>query len=279
MRKLKIFLWVMLFAVAEAGAQTSEVVANSLLSETVTSESAGRFLPMKRRFDREINKNKFVYKGEVLLGVTASYGTLSSDNSDLLLILEHIDANGAMTTVKPYVGYAYRDNRVIGLRFGYRHIRGDLGNLSLNLGEQNDISLSLSNMGYDSDNFDIGLYHRSYASIDARGRFGVFADIEAAVMMGNSTFNFLSGEAPKRTRSNNFKAELSFNPGVAVYIFPNVCGTLSFGLGGVQYTRITQKDDAGATVGLREASKMRFRLNLAEINLGFTIHLWNKKKE
>ena len=44
-----------------------------------------RFLPTRRRIDREINKLKFAYKGEVMMGLTASYGTVSSDDTDLML--------------------------------------------------------------------------------------------------------------------------------------------------------------------------------------------------
>ena len=77
---------------------------------------------------------------------------------------------------------------------------------------------------------------------------------------------------------NTLQAKVALNTGVAVYIFPNVCGTLSFGLGGFQYSKINQTDQDGNT-GSRTASKMRFRLNLANINVGMTVHLWDKKKE
>ena len=53
----------------------------------------------------------------------------------------------------------------------------------------------------------------------------------------------------------------------------------AFGLGGIQYTSVTQKDDAGNKIGTRKASNMRFRLNIAAINFGMTIHLWDKKKQ
>ena len=52
-----------------------------------------------------------------------------------------------------------------------------------------------------------------------------------------------------------------------------------FGLGGIQYTSITQKDADGNKIGSRKASNMRFRLNIAAINFGMTIHLWDKKKQ
>ena len=87
-----------------------------------------RFLPTRRRIDREINKLKFAYKGEVMMGLTASYGTVSSDDTDLMLIFDNIDADATIATVKPFVGYFYRDNNCIGIRFGYSHMGGTLDN-------------------------------------------------------------------------------------------------------------------------------------------------------
>lgn len=246
---------------------------------THTVKSSKHFLPTRRRIDREINKNSFIYKGEVMLGLTASYGTLSSEDSDFLLLLEHMDAGGTIASVKPFFGYAYHDNHVLGARFGYTYIHGTIDNLGFNLGAQNDLSGSLSNMGYKSDNFTFSLFHRSYVGLDPKGRFGLFAEFEGSVMVGTSRFDYMAGELPKGSNSNNFQAKLSFNPGMAVYVFPNVCATVSFGLGGIQYSKVTQKNEAGEQVGSRVASKMRFRLNLADINIGMTIHLWDKKKK
>ena len=69
-----------------------------------------RFLPMKRRIDREINKIKFAYAGEIALGLTVSYGTLSSDDTDYLLILDNLNLNGSIFTINPSVGYFFKDN-------------------------------------------------------------------------------------------------------------------------------------------------------------------------
>lgn len=238
-----------------------------------------RFLPMRRRMDREIGKLKYAYRGEVMLGLTASYGTLSSDDTDFMLIVDQIDANGTVATVNPFFGYFYRDNNCIGVRFGYRHVGGTLGNVDLDLGEKNDISFSINDMDLSSDRFSFGIFHRSYAGLDPKGRFGLFAELELSYAIGSSTFAYKSGDEIRYTSSDNNRLELSFNPGVAVYIFPNVCGTLSFGLGGLQYASVKQYDETGNRVGSRSASKMRFRLNLADINIGMIIHLWDKKKK
>ncbi len=254
-------------------------VGATVVADDEFRRSRQRFLPMRRRIDREIGKVKYAYKGEVMLGLTASYGTITSEDTDFWIIVDNIDAEGTTATVKPFFGYFYRDNNCVGVRFGYNYVHGKLGNVDLDLGDKNDISFSVSDMNLSTESFSVGVFHRSYAGLDPKGRFGLFAELELAYSTGKTRFNYMSGEETKYTRSDNRKLKLSFTPGVAVYIFPNVCGTLSFGLGGVQYASVKQFDGAGAEVGKRTASKMRFRLNLADINIGMIVHLWDKKKE
>ncbi|MEG0499260.1 MAG: hypothetical protein RR522_05225, partial [Alistipes sp.] len=136
-----------------------------------------------------------------------------------------------------------------------------------------------SGMDLSSDSYSFGLFHRAYVGLDPKGRFGLFAEIEASIMTGTNDFtNGSSGDKPKATYSDNFKAELAFNPGLAVYIFPNVCATVSIGLGGIQYSSVKQHDADGNEVGSRSASQMRFRVNILDINFGVTVHFWDKKK-
>lgn len=237
-----------------------------------------RFLPTRRRIDREIDKLKFAYKGEVMMGLTASYGTLSSDDTDIMLIIDGINASGTVATVKPFVGYFYRDNNCLGVRFGYRHLGGKVDNMDIDLGESNDLNFNVPYLDLKSDNYSFGIFHRSYAGLDPKGRFGLFAEFELSVSTGSTEFSYESGNVIKQVFSDNTQVKLAFNPGAAVYIFPNVCATLSFGLGGIQYTSVTQKDAEGNKVGSRKASNMKFKLNIAAINIGMTIHMWDKKK-
>ena len=125
-----------------------------------------RFLPMKRRIDREINKIKFAYAGEIALGLTVSYGTLSSDDTDYLLILDNLNLNGSIFTINPSVGYFFKDNMSAGVRFGYTNINGTLDTGNFNLGEQNDVNLAFKNLHLQSSALSVGLYFRSYAGLD-----------------------------------------------------------------------------------------------------------------
>jgi hypothetical protein len=256
----------------------STVVAQQIPTATESSKlsSAKRRTP---RIDRQINSNKFVFKGESMLGITVSYGTLESEDSDLGLIIDNINLRGSMFTIKPHYGYFYSDNHAVGVRLGYSYANGALDNIGLNLGQANDVNLSFGGLGYRNQAYSAALYHRSYMAIDKKGRFGLFAEWELSGQIGQSKFNYSSEGSVKTTVSDNYRLRLSFAPGLSVYIFPNVCAGVSFGLGGLQYNHIKQSDGNGNTLGKRDYSKLRFGLNLAQINIGANIHLWNKKKD
>lgn len=256
-------------------AVTASMSATSLSDELSTTTKRKRV----ERLDRKLKTGStFGYKGEFLVGLTASYGTLSSEDSDFWVYLDDINLEGALTTVKPFFGYFYRDNRLIGLRLGYQYLDGDLGSMNLDLGEQNDIEMSIEGMQLTSHSYSVAAFHRSYVALDAHGQFGLFAEIEGSMQFGRGEFINTSGETPKYTESKNMKFKIGFNPGMAAYIFPSVCATVSIGLGGLQYTSVEQFNEAGEKIGSRRASKMQFRLNIAEINFGMTFHLWNKQK-
>ena len=226
-----------------------------------------RFLPTSRRIDRGINDICYAYKGEMAIGFAASYGTLTSDDTD------GIDMKGSVFTLNPSFGYFIKDNICLGVRFGYTRTQGTLGHVSLNLGSANDISMSLSDVGFKNRMTTMGAFMRSYAGVDPKGHFGLFGELELMFRMGTSVFSYAPEGGVKSTDGSNMQVRIAFSSGVAVYIFPNVCCTLSFGLGGFQFSKVNQKDAAGNVTGSRQASKLLLRLNLADIKIGLNFHL------
>lgn len=262
--------------------------ADSTRTESVVKS---RFMPTAKRFNRDINKGVYAYKGEIMLGLTVSYGNLASDDTDYYLILDQLKLNGAIVQVKPYIGYFVANNHVLGLRFGYSYINGSLGNASINLGENIDLGdISFGGIGLQSNNYSFGIFHRSYVPLDKRGRFGLFSELELSAQTGSQTITITKSAVENedgtttpasvsKSNSDTFRAKLNFSPGLAVYVFPNVCATVSVGLGGLQYNSIKQRDAAGAVTGSRWNSQMRFRVNVADIRIGVNVHLWNNKKK
>lgn len=274
MKRLFLLIAAVTLSVTTAFAQQS-----AELTTEVKSNSESRFLPTTRRVDRNIDLNKFVYKGEWMLGIAASYGTLDVSDSDLMLLFDDINLGLRRTAVLPYVAYAYRDNRAVGMRFGYEFLKADLGNAALDLGSlAEDISFEISDIGIRSESFNYSLFHRNYIGLDRRGIVGAILEAELLVKSGNTSFYMGEGESRNYSMSKNFAAKLNLNPGLAVYVFPEVCVTVTVGIGSLYYNNIRQYNAVGIETGRRDHSALKFKLNIADIQIGVVAHLWNKKK-
>ena len=282
MKKIFILLTA-LFVVSFSHSVSAQGILLGIQRDTTKVNRQKGGLIQVNRIDRAIDKSAFAYKNEWMCGVTASYATLSSDDSDIALVVENLQFGGRIVSVKPFFGYFYRDNLAIGARFGYTNTDANFDGANVNLGNFiNGIEFSTDGiaLGYLSHAYSFALFHRAYVPLDRRGRFGVFGELELMGSYGRSQFDFMYNNELSTSISDTYKVKFNFNPGVAAYIFPNVCATVSFGLGGLQYNHIKQFDaEMNPTGGTRDFSKLRFRLNITEINIGVTVHLWSKKNE
>ncbi len=240
-------------------------------------EVASSYTPMvsiPTFIDRTNSDAAFVLKGEWMGGLSASIYSFETDNATMLLLLNSIEANGNITSIKPYGGYFYADNRCVGLRFGYTHYDAVLNLAELDLGESNDVSMTLPNVDLASNSFSYAAFHRSYTALDSRGRFGLFSDVECSYTHGITYLSYTIDGESIVADSRRQAVDILFCPGAAFYLLPNVCTTLSFGLGGFNYSRVEQLDELGVTQGWYESSDLSFKFNILAINFGITFHFW-----
>jgi hypothetical protein len=59
---------------------------------------------------------------------------------------------------------------------------------------------------------------------------------------------------------------------------PQVCVTVTVGVGGLYYNNVRQYDMSGIETGRRDRSGLSLKLNLADIQVGIVAHLWKSKK-
>ena len=202
------------------------------------------------RFDRGIINYRFIPKKKWVGGLTFSYINYDGEDSRMLFsLIKDFDCNFRTISVRPFVGYAFKDNVIVGLKAGYNHTVADLGNISLNIDD--DLSFDLK---------------------DIRKRFGFFNESSLSYNNGSSTFTRGKDEALKRTETTIHEIHLGLNPGVAVFIMENVCAEMSFGVVGFKYRIEKQKNNEGET-GKRTASGADFKINLFNINIGITLCL------
>lgn len=274
MKRYLLLLIVAALSIATTSASELDAMKRDSLSQR------GKFLPTRGRIDRKIVQHNFVYMGEVMLGLTGSYGNIKSADSDIMLLVDNINIGLKSATVKPFFACAYHDNLVVGVRFGYDHISGEVGSLDLNIGLLADMeNMGISNIGLRNESYSWSFFHRNYLGLDRRGIVGVIMEAELQCKTGTTTL--WSGVGEERTKSDtrNFSARLNFNPGLAIYVMPQVCVTVTVGVGGLYYNSITQYDMLGVQTGFRNRTGLNFRLNLADIQVGIVAHLWNSKKK
>lgn len=223
------------------------------------------------RFDRGIINYRFIPKSKWLGGLTFSYVNMDTDDSRLLFsILKDIDCTFRTLSVKPFIGYAIKDNIVIGAKMGYNHTVAGLGNISLNIDE--DLNYELKDMSYNEDSYTIGLFHRSYVGLDRDKRFGFFNETTLSYNSGSTTFSRGEGDTMKKTDTTINELHIGLNPGVVVFIMENVCAEVSLGVVGFKYRSEKQKNNEGE-VGTRRSSGANFKINLFNINIGITLCL------
>lgn len=236
--------------------------------DIVESSNLIRIRPVGR-FDRGIVSYRFIPKKKWIGGLTFSYVNYDSDDSRLLFsVLKDFDCNFKTFSLKPFMGYAVADNMVVGVKLGYNHTIADLGNVSIDMGD--DLDFSLTNMRYAEDLYSFGVFHRSYVGLDRGKLFGLFNETTLTYKNGSSSFARGEGEDYKRTETTINELHLGISPGVAVFITQNICAELSFGVVGFKYRSESQKNNLGET-GKRRNSGADFKINLFNINIGLTV--------
>ncbi|MGL4519129.1 MAG: hypothetical protein ACRCUJ_05295 [Phocaeicola sp.] len=227
-------------------------------------------VPAVGRFDRGILNYRFLPKGKWLFGATASFLSYDSQDITALSILGDLDANAKVYGFNPFIGYVYRDNQVLGAKFGYEYVLANLDNLSIDIDE--DLQFSLSDFYYSENLYTMALVHRSYVGIDTKKIFGFFSETTLTYKTGYSTLMRGPEDARKYTETNINEFRLQMSPGVAIYIMQNVSAELSLGIVGLKFRSEKQRID-GESVGSHRNSGADFKINLLNINFGITVCL------
>lgn len=242
-------------------------VSNSELKAPVDSLRIIYTKPVGR-YNRGITNYRFIPKNKWIGGVTFSVFSFEADNSRVLFsLLKDIDVNLRTLSVHPFIGYAVKDNTIIGVKLGYSRVSGAINNFALNI---DDLDVSLKDIHYSEDLYSFNLFHRSYIGIDPKGLFGLFNETTIGYNTGSSRFSRGADETLKYTDTTINQLHFGINPGIAISVMPNVGAEISFGVAGFTYNWEKQKKSSGET-GKRTNSGANFKINLLNINIGLTV--------
>lgn len=220
------------------------------------------------RYNRGLSNFLYIPKGNIAMGITASYGEIKTSDLQMLGLVSDVDISGSVFSVKPYVQYFIRNNLAVGIRFGYYGARGGID--SFNVDIDDDMSFSLNDIVYKAQSYSAAVTLSQYIGIARRGRFGVYNEIELAFKQGTSSFTRPHEGVLRTTDTNTIEGQINFSPGLQVFIMRNVAFHVSFGVFGFNFKNQKQKED-GVSTGSRFSSGANFRFNIFNINFGIAV--------
>lgn len=222
-----------------------------------------------QKFDRGIQQNTFVPKGQWIMGASVSYSEYSNDNYKFL-VLEKIDGSGYTFKVSPLICFTFRDNVAAGGRFGYSRSLTKLDNLSLNLDD--DLDFDISDMYNLNHSYSGTGVLRTYISLGDSKRFGLFNEAQLTFEGGQAKMIDGKGDDLTGTFEKSFGFQVGMAPGLVAFVNNYTAIEVSIGVLGFNYKKIKQTTDQ-VYYGERRSSSANFKINLFSIGLGLAFYL------
>lgn len=134
---------------------------------------------------RNIQMQKFIPKGQWIVGSSVSYS--QSEQKDYnFLVIESVSGQGYAFKFSPLIAYAFADNMAAGGRFAYKRTLTKIDQMDLEVGE--DLSFSLNDIYSLSHSYSGVAMFRNYISLGNSRRFALFAEMQLTFEGGQSKF-------------------------------------------------------------------------------------------
>ncbi len=237
------------------------VVGQDTLSMIIPEKNYGRF-------DRGLFNYLYIPKGEWAFGITASYGSLTTEDIKVLSVLDNFNFKGSMYSIKPSVSYFLGHNQSVGFRFVLTNGKADLGSMSMDIDD--DMNFAVHDVSYHTRSSQWGFFYRNYVGLNRSKRFAVFNEVSLDYGTGTSNFKRYYNDELFNTRTLSTMASLNFSPGVCVFLQDVVAFNVSFGVFGIRYNKDKQETN-GVDEGKRISSGANFRFNIFNINFGLMV--------
>lgn len=224
----------------------------------------------KNKYDRGIEMKTFIPKGQWMVGATFSYDEHVDENFEFLSVMKDINSEGYTFKVTPLVCYFIRDNISIGARFSYARTNADIGNISLELGD--DLSFDVDNYSSVTNTYTTSLFLRTYLNLGDSKRFGLFNEARLAYGYSESTSSSGTGKDFSGIYQLKHNLNIGVAPGITCFINDYVAVEASVNVAGLNFNWYDQTKDQ-VYEGKRTSSSANFKINLLSIDLGIVFYL------
>ncbi len=173
----------------------------------------------------------FMPKGDFSGGAQFFYVDLSSNDSEYLMLLEHLDANGTIMTFSPYLDYSYKNNRSVGVRAKYSSAKGGISNADSPM-LSDDLAVSLNDILADSRTVQAEVIHTEPMPLWTRVAASESSPMSLWDIRYTST-SFSYNEAEPRTiYAIANRVKIAVHPGLMVFVTNSISTHVAIGIGG-----------------------------------------------
>ncbi|MCQ2186888.1 MAG: hypothetical protein MJY73_00905 [Bacteroidales bacterium] len=213
------------------------------------------------------NAQVMVPKGDFSVGAQFAHLKLDSDNSEIMLLVNPVSAQGKISQFSPFFEYAYKDDCTFGARIQYFSGSAVLDNITLDLLSEG-LSFDLSDLNTHMKRFGASVFHRNYFALDPRSRVGIIAEESLSFSEGRTEYDKTK---PGMNYSTSNKLNFAFSPGMVFYVMNNVSVMLTISMANMSYNSVKCFTD-GSQSGGRSKFAARFGVDLTGINFGVAFH-------
>ncbi len=226
-----------------------------------------RYKP-KASFSRGIESHTFVPKGQWIGGGSFSYSENKASDYEFLVISD-IDGTNYSFKVSPFIGYFFKDNLCVGVRFGYNRSMIKLNSTSISISE--DLTFDIDNYYHLQHLYTGAIFFRNYVNLGTSKRFALFNEVRLTA--GGGQGKDVSGleEELKGSYVEKFELELGLVPGITAFIAESVAVEASVNVLGFSYKKYDQTRDQ-VYMGEFESSGVNFKVDIFSINIGVSFY-------
>ena len=247
------------YTLANSDAESSPSVNQKMVGSEVALEE----------YEPDIQQVVFVPKGQWLTGISISYDQ-SNQNRYQFLVLEGISGDTYSFKVSPMLGYAVRDDMVLGLKFAYQRALTKLENADIVLDTENNFNVDhLYRLGH---NYYATAFMRNYFSIGSSKRFGFFNELQMMFGGGQAKITTGVGESLSGSYETNFNLNVGLAPGLALFLSNYSAIEVNVGVLGFSYTHTKTLTDR-IYEAHRKSKLANFKINLFSITFGAAFYL------
>lgn len=237
------------------------VALMGLQAHAVGPEKVERYAP-------DAMKSLFVSKGTYMGGMSVSYQENNTDNMNIT-VLKNLDGQGFSFGVSPHIGYFFKDNQAVGLRFNYNRSKVDLRSLDLSLGE--DFNISLDHIFYQANTYEVSGYWRVYMPIAKSKIFAVYNETRLGYRYSESKNSTGTGTEYTGSYTTGNRIFAGLAPGVTAFITNNAAIEVGADLVGFEFGKSEQVTNQ-VSQGSTSTAAARFKINLLSLHVGMALY-------